>query len=184
MDAIMCNYWLVSARALASNTSKNTPTHKKHVCTHDYRLSNANSPGCAAVTIGPGQRHKETRTVSLLPLSSFRSRRTACGREIASWTWIDTQYCEIWRWIGWEDDQNMGGSRLLCVGETPEINGLLLHVGFTSTAQDQGFGPRLQHTFDANFPPQITCPKVAQSAYHQLSKGLNNSQHLIIVLSC
>lgn len=46
MDAIMCNYWLLSAGALASNTSKNTPTHKKHVYmdAQAYWLSNTNIP--------------------------------------------------------------------------------------------------------------------------------------------
>lgn len=92
--------WWVPEHSPATHL-KNTPTHKKHVCTHDSRLSNANIPGCAAVTIRPGQRHKGARTgFSLLPLSSLRSRRTACRREISSWTWKDT------RTVRYEDESD------------------------------------------------------------------------------
>lgn len=118
----MCNYQLVSARALASNTAKNTPTHETHVCTHahDY-LMLPQHPCCAFVTVKQGQGH-EGITFSF-PASSRQDPEGLHVEKCLSKH--GHKYCkerENEDQLGMWTDHSKCSSRLLCGGGTLEIN--------------------------------------------------------------
>lgn len=132
MDAIMCNYWLVSAGALASNTSKKH-THSQNTCVHTctwlltvqrrrlwLRSSHDQDWVSTRETWGPlPSCHRA------LPVPSFPGLNVQHVGDESPPQHVDKA----------RTDRSTYSPGLLCVGETPEITSWLVHGGFASKCE-------------------------------------------------